>query len=326
MVFGPRAIELLHQLHGIAPDGTQQALPETPPGYLFWPALGMSTVAGLSTVLGAFIVLVMDKEPSPSWMAGSLSLAAGVMITVSVMELMPHDDHEASIMDQFAAFAAGTVFYFLISCFLPDPHAVEEEGESQKLWVEKPNEDPAENDYYCCRRVASPKPGGGASEADDLEKDGASTKKAKRLSWVLFIVLTAHNFPEGLAVAISAMSSPRLGIRLMIAIGLHNIPEGVTIAVTTLKATGSKPQAVFMAFLSGLTEPLGALCALLILWPYLTEQLLTILLCFVAGVMCTVAVLELLPEACRESCYLEAGCGFVLGAMIMVGTHELGAA
>jgi ZIP family zinc transporter len=290
----------------------------------------MSTVAGLSTVLGAFIVLAMDKEPSPSWMAGSLSLAAGVMITVSVMELMPHDDHEASIIDQFAAFAAGTVFYFLISCFLPDPHAVEEEEESQKLWVEKPDEDPGETDYYCCRRVASPKQGG--SEADDLEKEtklqkeSSSTKKAKRLSWVLFIVLTAHNFPEGLAVAISAMSSPRLGITLMIAIGLHNIPEGVTIAVTTLKATGSKSQAVFMAFLSGLTEPLGALCALLILWPYLTEQLLTILLCFVAGVMCTVALVELLPEACRESCYMEAGIGFVLGAMIMVGTHELGAA
>ncbi len=43
------------------------------------------------------------------------------------------------------------------------------------------------------------------------------------------ITLTAHNFPEGMAVAISTMGSPKLGLKLAVAIALHNIPEGLAI-------------------------------------------------------------------------------------------------
>ena len=46
-----------------------------------------------------------------------------------------------------------------------------------------------------------------------------------RLGVLMLLVLSAHNFPEGLAVAASAMDSSRLGIIVAVAIAAHNIPE-----------------------------------------------------------------------------------------------------
>merc|ERR1719464_504320 len=77
--------------------------------------------------------------------------------------------------------------------------------------------------------------------------------------------LTAHNFPEGFAVAVSASQSSRLGLVVMFAIAVHNVPEGIAIAVPVLAATGSQRRALWMSFLSGMAEPIGALSALLVL-------------------------------------------------------------
>ena len=54
----------------------------------------------------------------------------------------------------------------------------------------------------------------------------ASERRLLRVGLLTAITLTAHNFPEGMAVAISTMSSVNLGLKLAVAIALHNIPEG----------------------------------------------------------------------------------------------------
>ena len=66
-----------------------------------------------------------------------------------------------------------------------------------------------------------------------------------------------HNFPEGLATFVAALSSPSLGIALAIAIALHNIPEGVCVAMPVYYATGKKWKGFLWAFLSGISEPFG---------------------------------------------------------------------
>merc|ERR1719162_1045301 len=117
------------------------------------------------------------------------------------------------------------------------------------------------------------------------------------------IALTAHNFPEGFAVAISALESNRLGLVVMFAIAVHNVPEGIAIAVPVLASTGSRKRALWMSFLSGMAEPVGALTALIVLRftpGGLSEASLENLLCVVGGVMCAVAAKELLPEALRH--------------------------
>lgn len=276
--------------HGVSgPNAALVAVSREPEGGVsVAPAIIMSLIAGLSTVLGALVVFVIDGEPRPSLMAMTLGLAAGVMVTVSVLELWPHGESGGhyGLWGQIGAFAVGGALYFLVSCVVPSPDL---------------------------------------KAVDGGDKDPEVRKRAAHRLWVvLFIVLTAHNFPEGLAVAMSAVHSARLGLIVMIAIALHNIPEGLTIAVTVRAAGDSKGKAVLMALLSGLSEPLGALFAVFLLLPYLSESLMSLVMCFVAGVMVTVACVELIPEAIKFHQHTWTVLGFILGCLVMTVTHVYG--
>jgi len=157
--------------------------------------------------------------------------------------------------------------------------------------------------------------------ADDAEKKHA---KHWRLAVLLTVALTAHNFPEGLAVAVSSLSSDHLGFVVMAAIAMHNIPEGIAIAMPVLEATGSRWRAMQMAVLSGLAEPLGALVAVTVLPANFVEgRGMDALLCGVGGVMTSVAFTELLPEALAERQPLHVAAGLIAGFAVMMLTHEL---
>lgn len=80
-----------------------------------------------------------------------------------------------------------------------------------------------------------------------------------RMGLFTAIALAIHNFPEGLAAFMAALSDPMLGISIAVAIAIHNIPEGIAVAVPVFYATGSRKKAFILSFLSGLAEPLGAL-------------------------------------------------------------------
>jgi zinc transporter ZupT len=164
------------------------------------------------------------------------------------------------------------------------------------------------------------------SSGADLQTDDA--RRAWRVAMLLFISLAIHNFPEGLAVAVSSMHSQRLGVTTTIAIALHNIPEGIAIAVPCLAARPESPWLAFgLASLSGLAEPLGAFVAMCFLQGSNGEEPAIVsmndILAFVAGIMIMVAVSELFPEACRHSKErrLPFILGLVLGAVVMVSTE-----
>lgn len=90
--------------------------------------------------------------------------------------------------------------------------------------------------------------------------------------------MTLHNMPEGLAVAFSSYTD--FGNIMALAIAMHNIPEGIIVAAPIYAATGSRSQALLIATLSGLSEPLGALSALVFVKPFLTPQRLQCSLAF----------------------------------------------
>ena len=73
------------------------------------------------------------------------------------------------------------------------------------------------------------------------------------------LAIAIHNFPEGLATFAAALSDPALGLSIAVAIAIHNIPEGISVSVPIYFATGSKIKAFWYSFLSGLSEPVGAL-------------------------------------------------------------------
>jgi len=134
---------------------------------------------------------------------------------------------------------------------------------------------------------------------EEMCETGVCLSRTKLLRMGLFTALAVgiHNFPEGLATFISALQEPKIAIPITIAIAIHNIPEGIAVSVPVYYATGSKRKAFLYSFLSGLSEPVGALIGYLILMPFLNDVLFGVIFAGVAGIMVFISLDELLPSA-----------------------------
>ncbi|MGA1848722.1 MAG: zinc transporter ZupT, partial [Thermoplasmatota archaeon] len=122
-------------------------------------------------------------------------------------------------------------------------------------------------------------------------------KKLYRMGLFTALAIGIHNFPEGLATFASALKDVSLGIPIATAIAIHNIPEGIAVSIPIFYATGSKKKAFFYSFLSGISEPLGALIGFFILLWFFSDAVFGIVFASVAGIMVFISLDELLPTA-----------------------------
>jgi ZIP family zinc transporter len=254
----------------------------------FWPALGMVTFAGLATGIGSLISF-LSKNTSPRFLAIALGFSAGVMIYVSFMEILPGagESFSASGLPQgvanfrmVAGFFAGIALMAVIDLLVPK------------------FENPHEVHSTVC----------------------AKGKNLHRLGVLSAIAIAVHNFPEGLATFAVALQEPRLGVAIAIAIAIHNIPEGIAISVPIYCATGSRKKAFRWSFLSGLSEPLGALIGFFFFRAFFTDLVLGWLLAGVAGIMVYISLDELLPTAEEHGEHHLCIMGLVAGMAVMAGS------
>ncbi len=113
------------------------------------------------------------------------------------------------------------------------------------------------------------------------------------------IGIAIHNFPEGMAVLATSLSSVDLGMMMAVAIAIHNIPEGIAVSVPIYYATGNRKKAFAYSFLSGVSEPIGAVLCYVLLFQFLTPMVLVIILAAVGGIMGFICFDELLPIAIK---------------------------
>ena len=126
------------------------------------------------------------------------------------------------------------------------------------------------------------------------------TKEDKKS--MLFLAVTLHNIPEGMAVGVifagylSGNSSVTLAAAFALAIGIaiQNFPEGSIISLPLHAKGNSKIKSFMYGTLSGIVEPIFAVLALL-LTKYIVP-LMPYFLSFAAGCMMYVVVEELIPE------------------------------
>ena len=108
-----------------------------------------------------------------------------------------------------------------------------------------------------------------------------------------------------------------MGVSIAVAIAIHNIPEGIAVSVPIYYATGNKKKAFFYSFLSGLSEPIGALVGYLLLYRYFNDFVFGILFAGVAGIMVFISLDELLPAAQRYGEHHLSIYGLISGMAVM---------
>ncbi|NLT43591.1 MAG: zinc transporter ZupT [Anaerolineae bacterium] len=218
---------------------------------------------GLATLAGFSTVLgsllaTAVRNPGPRFMVLTLGFSAGVMLLVSFSELLPHGVSTIGFLPAHLAFFSGMALMFIVDLVIPH----------QYLGGEKP--------------------------AVHERLDG----RYLRTGVFIALGIAIHNFPEGMATFAGTMESPRLGLAIAAAVAIHNIPEGLAVSGPIYAATGSRRKAFLWSFVSGMSEPLGAVLTALILLPFLSSTLLGIVLAGVAGVMVFISLDELVPVAC----------------------------
>lgn len=152
---------------------------------------------------------------------------------------------------------------------------------------------------------------------DKIKDNNSSLYKIGILS---LISLVFHNFPEGVAVFMGAVTNKSIGIKLCIAIMLHNIPEGIAISVPLYYSGVSRKKVFNYTLLSGLSEPIGALLAYLILRNFVNEVMLSMVLIFVSGLMISLSVNDMLKEVMKYRKFKYAICGLFSSIIVFIIT------
>jgi zinc transporter, ZIP family len=139
-----------------------------------------------------------------------------------------------------------------------------------------------------------------------------------KLGLLNMVILLIHNLPEGVATFMSSYQDINLGIKLGIAIMLHNIPEGIAIAVPIYYGTNNKLKSIKYTVLSGLAEPLGALLTYFFFKDYISDISISFVLLFVASLMITLSIEEILPKAESYREKKSALGGFLMGIIFII--------
>lgn len=233
-------------------------------------ALLLTLGAGLATGVGSCVAFFF-KHSDRKFLSLALGFSGGVMIYISLAELLADArtglitlyGHRNGSFIALAAFFAGIAVAMLIDRLIPsyeNPHEVK------------------------------------SVEAMDTPSS-LQKEKMLRSGMIFALALGIHNFPEGMAVFVAGLTERSTAISIAAAIAIHNIPEGITVSVPIYHATGNRKKAFLFSALSGLAEPCGAIVAWLILAPFISATLLTLIFAAVAGIMIYISFDELLPLA-----------------------------
>ena len=238
----------------------------------------LTILAGLSTMIGTIAIFIKKKNHNIIILS-SLAFASGVMIAVSITDLVPESiillrdnlSTASTIIICFLGMLLGIIISMLIDYYLPD----------------KP--------------IA-----------------GTKDKSLFKVGIISMIAIVLHNVPEGIATFVATNSNVSLGISLTVAIAMHNIPEGISISVPIYYSTGSRGKAMLYTFISALSEPFGALITFLFLKNFMNDLILGILFSIIAGIMLQISFCELIPTARKYNNKKYLIIFFGLGVLFML--------
>ncbi|BDH44542.1 zinc transporter ZupT [Salmonella enterica subsp. enterica serovar Choleraesuis] len=236
----------------------------------------LTLLAGSSTFIGALFG-VCGQKPSNRMLAFALGFAAGIMLLISLMEMLPAALGTPGVQPLlgYGMFAIGLLGYFGLDRMLPHAHP------------------------------------------QDLINRQTRRPDLRRTALLLTLGISLHNFPEGIATFVTASSNLELGLGIALAVALHNIPEGLAVAGPVYAATGSKRKALWWAGLSGMAEILGGLLAWAILGSMVSPVVMAAIMAAVAGIMVALSVDELMPLAKEIDPHSNPSYGVLCGMAVM---------
>lgn len=229
-----------------------------------------SIIAGIvGTGLGGLIATLV-KSNSDKTIAGFLSFAGGVMISIVTFGLVPEAIQISNVYVVIFGIILGTIVIMYLNRIVD----VVTDKREEKLKLHNTHEELFHEEQVIINK---------------------NSKSFLRSGIVMLIAIALHNIPEGLAIGASGIHDMKLGVILTIMIALHNIPEGIAIAGPLIVGNVSKKKVVLLTTLSGAPTLLGAILGVLL--GGISNITLAISLSLAGGAMLYVVFGEIIPQS-----------------------------
>lgn len=227
-------------------------------------------ISAIGPIIGS--ALGVWRRPSSGYICNMLCFAAGVMLAISFLELIPESIHLSSRLGCMAGFLMGAFAMYGVDRLLPHIHP----------------------------RLCS-------------QEQGCNLE---RTSVYLMFGIFLHNFPEGMAIAIGAVTDISVSLTIALAIAVHDIPEGICTSAPYYLATNKRGRAFLLSSFTAIPTVLGYLIARY-LFLDLSAHLVGIIVAATAGLMVYITADELIPHSCAGTNHqtifsLVAGVLFVM--------------
>lgn len=151
-----------------------------------WIIILISLLSGLTTLIGLGIAFKIKKNTK--LISAGIGFSAGIMITISFLELLPEATFATSSIIALSAFIVGFVTLLILHYVIPHTQFVHEGHGNKKC----------KTLFTCAMMVAI-----GMILHDFPEGFAMATsfKYATKLGWLVAISIAVHNIPEAFAVA-----------------------------------------------------------------------------------------------------------------------------
>lgn len=142
-------------------------------------------------------------------------------------------------------------------------------------------------------------------------------KKLKKTALYLTIGIFLHNFPEGMAIAIGAVSGVKVSIVIALAIAIHNVPEGICTSAPYFHVTKKRLKSFLVSSSTAIPVLVGFLVANQ-LYQYISNNLIGFIVGATAGLMIYITSDEIIPTSCCKNTDHRTIFSLILGILFVI--------
>lgn len=220
---------------------------------------GLSGIIGTS--LGGIIGIIGSKK-SEQTISIILNLSAGIMIAISMFDLMPEAYEVGNLFLVTLGVILGVIFVGMLNLKL--------ENEPQNAFNLSYNEN-----------------------IPFLQNN--TKKRMFKTGIIMLLAVSLHNIPEGLAIGAAGVVSINLSFALALLLAFHNIPEGMAIASPLFVGGVKKIKIILLLFVAGAVTIIGGIIGSFL--GSISNTSTALALAFAAGAMLYVSFCEILPQS-----------------------------
>lgn len=142
-------------------------------------------------------------------------------------------------------------------------------------------------------------------------------KNLKKTSLYLIIGIFIHNFPEGMAIAIGAVSGIKVSIVVALAIAIHNIPEGICTSAPYFQVTKKRLKSFLVSSSTAIPVLIGFLIAYK-LYQNISNDLIGFIIGATAGLMIYITADEIIPASCCRTTDHRTIFSLIIGILVVI--------